>query len=425
MRIEVRPVAAVTVLFLVVLVVVAGPAVMASVTDSGEPERDIPGVTTVELEDGSEVWPYTSRSQNFGDRTLALNLVVYGNTSLTEWALRTDAHTDAEWRDVEDDEYDMGPGDEDGNQSSIVPDDIQGGAGLGEADGAVRWTYVETPSGETHWLRESYQLKDGSYLGQRDHLRAYEDPENDNWTVFQAHSEHWDWFQIRHTVHSIEETQATVELEFVDHPIVEGVIRDRWGNDRSSDSNGWATVVTLNDGMAPLLLGGLIFASVHTLRWRQLHQNEEVRTLTQSVVAAGSIVAVFAFVRFGAVRAEYAFPDVHIHLVAATFYPILVFGLPVSAYLTARQLDRRHAFTAVFVGFIVAMLIDYTSVGVTAVSLEAFLHRATLAVALGFIAAGASRTAREPNRKPGYVRTGVLLWLVALVIPLLHLVPFL
>ena len=425
MRIEIRPVVAVGVLFFVLLVAVAGPAAMASVTDSGGSERQVPGVETVELEDGSEVWPYTSRSPNFGDRTLALNLVVYGNTSLTEWSLRTEEFTDAEWRDVEEDEYDLGPGEEDGNQSVFSPTDVDGGAGLGEADGAVRWTYVETSAGESYWLQESYQLKDGSYLGARDHLRAYEDPADDNWTVFQAHSEHWDWFQIRHTVHSIEETQATVELEFVEHPIVDDVIRERWGNDRSSDSDGWATVVDLNDGAAPILLGALIFASVHTLRWRRLQEDEEARTVIHAISAAGSIVAVSAFVRFGAVRAEYAFPDVHIHLVAAAFYPALVIGLPVCAYLTTRQLESRHAFTAVFVGFIIATLMDFTAVGVTTVTLDTFLHRATLAVALGFIAAGASRTARDPGEHHGYVRTGVLLWIVALVIPLLHLVPFL
>ncbi|MFC7114337.1 hypothetical protein ACFQH2_04285 [Natronoarchaeum sp. GCM10025703] len=58
----------------------------------------------------------------------------------------------------------------------------------------------------------------------------------------------------------------------------------------------------------------------------------------------------------------------------------------------------------------------------TRLPLDTFVHRGALAVAIGLIAAGASQTAREPGVEHGYVRTGVLLWVVAVTIPLLQFV---
>ncbi|MFC7194450.1 hypothetical protein ACFQL4_06885 [Halosimplex aquaticum] len=65
------------------------------------------------------------------------------------------------------------------------------------------------------WIDETYQLHDGKYFASRYHLRVYESPyESDEWVAIQAHSDHWDWFRLRHTVHDTENAQDYVESEF-------------------------------------------------------------------------------------------------------------------------------------------------------------------------------------------------------------------
>lgn len=56
-----------------------------------------------------------------------------------------------------------------------------------EDNGSARYTYVRTAEGG-QWLAESYQYHDGAYLGDRHHLRAYEDPDS-NFTTIQTHRE--------------------------------------------------------------------------------------------------------------------------------------------------------------------------------------------------------------------------------------------
>lgn len=417
MEIEVRPVVAVAILFLVVGLLVGGSTVTGLLIDTPEDEpRATPEVDTVELADGSQLWPYTSRSERFGDRTLALNILVYGNDSLTKHIMESEGLTRGDWEDVQPEEYDV---------TATAGLLNATGANLRDADGAVRYTYVQTPDGENMWLDESYQLKEGDYLGVRDHLRAYQDPAGDNWTVFQAHTEHWDWFQVRHNVHTIQETQNTVELEFVDHPLVEELVRDRWGNDRSSDSDGWATTIWLDDDAAPFILGALLLLSVQTWRVREVVFHEDFQQVLRLLGAAASIIGLYLFVRFGALQAEAMFPDVHIHVLAAMFYPLLFVGIPVVTYLTTRQLSRTLAFIAGTGGFFIALLMDYTYLGVTTLPLDTLVQHVALAIALGFIAAGASRTARRPERQRGYVRTGILLWVVAMTVPLLVHIPHL
>lgn len=392
----------------VVLAVSAGSVVAAEF--SAAPEEREPH--TVRLEDGSELWPYTSRSTAFDERTLAINLVVYGNPDAAEAVLRESRV--AEWEDVEDDEEDIAPAEErepGANETTIA---------WGSADGAIRYVYAEG-----RWMTESYQLRDGDYLGARHHVRAYEDPTGGDWTAMQVHLEHWDWFHLRHTVHSTEESQLYVEEQFIDKWYVESLQRHRFDNEDGGDSNGWVTIIDLRGGSTPLVSVLVLFGSFRARRreWSAVSEwtdDSGVRRSLRSLSVVLALVAVYAAVRFGGIGIERLFPGVPPKLIAAVLYPVLVFGMPVAAYMAARALDATLAFTAGAIGFTVATFMDYTYLGVTTLPLNTFVHRATLAVALGFIAAGASRSARRPDVEFGYVRTGTLLWAAALSLPVLQ-----
>ncbi len=411
---EVRPTTAVTVLFVVIAAIIGASVVSAELSDSGgaaDPE-------TVTLEDGSELWPYTSKGPNYRERTLSINLVVYGDTDATERALRETSLAD--WEPVEEDQQDIAPAEEfevNGNRTTVA---------WGGASGATRYVYVDPADDRALWLVESYQLHDGDYLGARQHLRGYEDPAEDEWTAIQAHDEHWDWFHLRHTVHSIEESQLAIEEEFFGRWYVDSVTRDRFANDASSDADGWVTIVDLDERATQLLVAGLLLGSIgvaRTLeRGTELWQNEDVQRTLRSLATIGLLVLLYLSIRFGAVGIERLFPGLRTNAIVIVFYPLLVVGLPVVAYLSTRQLDREQAFAAASIGFTVAIFLDYTLLGVTTLPLDTFVHRGALAVAIGLIAAGASQTAREPGVEHGYVRTGVLLWVVAVAIPLLQFV---
>lgn len=133
-----------------------------------------------------------------------------------------------------------------------------------------------------------------------------------------------------------------------------------------------------------------------------------------------ALVGLYVLVRFGAIWTERLFPDVNPKLIVSIFYPILIIGMPVLAYLLSRQLGSTHAFIAASAGFIIAIFVDFTYLAVLRLPLDMFIHRIAMSVAIGFIAAGASQTARKPDVELGHVRTGVLLWLVAISIPLLQ-----
>ncbi|WP_254864009.1 hypothetical protein [Halovivax gelatinilyticus] len=416
MRVEIRPRTAVALLFAVLLLTLAGSIAGSEISSDGGSQATI---QTETLDDGAELWPYTSRAETTSQRTLALNVLIYGDADATERFLRE--QTVGEWEELDEDEMDIDP-----DEERVGGGDNESTIAWGSADGAIRYTYVDPPNGEPQWLDESYQLKDGTYLGDRHHIRAYTDPEENNWTAIQAHREHWDWFHLRHTVHSIEESQSYVESEFLDSWYVDQLSREWVGNDRSSDSDGWMTVVHLRDGLIPALLGALLVGSLGLPSWQRQHQvrdvwnDDNVQMTVRALLVATVIIAFFSFVRVGAVEAELYFADANPKTIAAFFYPLLVLGLPIVTYLGARQLEGTPAFTAAALGFVVAMFFDYTHVGVTSLPLHTFIHRITLAAALGFIAAGASQTARSPDVEPGHVRTGVLLWVVAVSVPLLQ-----
>lgn len=386
----------------------------SSVVIDGGSEQDDDTVDTVQLEDGSMIWPYTSRSAAFDERTLPINMVIYGDSKTVETLLREDARGD--WEDIEEDE-DVAPtedGDEPLNETTMA---------WGEASGADRYTYVNPPEGYGRWLAESYQLGDGDYLGSRHHIRAYSDPSGGNWTAMQAHLDYWDWFHLRHNVPSTEQSQLYLEDEFEDRWFIQGLQRVPFDNDAGADSNGWVTIIELYYSHALLLLLGIIGLSSASGRWEDveaLRYDDSVRTAARILAVVGGIVGLYILVRFGAIHAERRFPETNPKLIVGLFYPALVVGMPVVAYLLSRRLGSSHAFIAGSAGFVTAIFVDFTYLGVLRLPLDTFVHRIALGVAIGFIAAGASETARRPETTLGHVRTGVLLWLVAVSMPILQ-----
>nr|WP_241175246.1 hypothetical protein [Natronolimnobius sp. AArcel1] len=399
-------------MFAVLAVTVSGSLVGTELSADGQAAE----FETTTLEDGTELYPYTSAGQTTAERTLALNMIVYGDADATAYVLREQSA--GEWEELDDDEFDIAHDEASlENESSIA---------WGAADGSVRYTYVEPPGEPGRWVDESYQLKDGAYLGERHHIRAYADPIGGDWTAMQAHWEHWDWFELRHSVHSIEDSQSYVESEFFDQWYVDDLSREWIGNDLSSDGDGWVSVIELRDELLTALLAVAIIGSLRTRvkhgerTLTRLQNDAGVQMTLQSLVVVASIVALVMAVRVGAVRTELLFPEADPKLIVAVFYPLLICGLPIVAYLTARHLEPVPAFTAAALGFVIAMFLDLSQLGVSSLTLQTFIHRGSLAVALGFIAAGASQTARSPVFVLGHVRTGVLLWIVAVGLPVMR-----
>ena len=418
MRIELEVRTAVIILVTVLLAITLGGAIVAefsSLEDDQSPHVD----QTVELDDGSELWPYTSRSTSFDQRTLSINLVIYGHTNYTEYILR-DAPFSA-WEEVPEDREDIAPAEgHDLNESTTL--------GWGGAHGSDRYIWIHPAGGDGPiWLGESYQLENGDYLGERQHIRAYNDPVNSEWTAIQAHDEHWDWFHLRHTVHSIEDTQSAVEGELANRWYIHDYYRAHFENDLSSDADGWVTIIHLDEEALPLVFGALILmiGGVTTAHrdLRGFFQSEPaVLAGLRATMLSTILVLAYLGIRFGAIAVERSMVALEPKVIVVMFYPLLVIGMPIIAYLAARRLDATLAFWAATVGFVAAILIDYTYLGVFRLPVETFIHRFALAIAIGLIAAGASQTARYPGEFRGYVRTGVLLWLVAISLPLLQFI---
>jgi len=221
--------------------------------------------------------------------------------------------------------------------------------------------------------------------------------------------------------HCAEDSQRYVEREFMDRRYVSSVSRDHLGNDRGFDSDGWVTIIDLNgddgddgddrdDGGPPvhlamlgLLPGVMLIGHVTSRTEPRALVSPRVR---HAFVLAGALIGLYLFVRFGAIAVEARLGDLDPRFVAGAFYPLLVVGLPVCTYYFARPLDRPTAFAAGSVGFATAILLDYTALGVTRLPVTVFVHRFSTAIALGFIAVGASHAERIDPEDHGFVRMG-------------------
>ena len=417
MPVELRPVTAVAVLIVVLL---AGSIGSVVVTQAASGPTANP--TYLSLDDTDrQLWSYTSTAHSFDRATLALNAIVYGEPgAVRRFLLLEEGRVD--WNETASDEQDV----------ATDPTATEATGPAVEWDittGSSRYVYLSDGSANGssgQWLSVDYQVHDGTYLGSRHHIRAYTDPDRTaEWTAMQAHHEHWDWFMGRHVVTSTAESQSYVERDLISGTDAPEIRRVPAEEDRS-DFDRWLTIVDLRDlgvtaaAVLPIVVFGSVTGRVgragSTLRER--YPEEDVRTL----LLAGGIVALTLSVRLLGIQLEGAL-DVSPKTIAFGLYPGLFVGLPVVTYLLARPLDRSRAFTGASLGFVAAALLDYSLLSVTHLSLSMLVYRGGLASALGLIATGSSREERRDPEQVSHVRLGVLLWLVATLLPLLRHTP--
>ncbi|MHB9286697.1 hypothetical protein ACKVMT_06610 [Halobacteriales archaeon Cl-PHB] len=473
--VEPRPVSRSTALLvalaLVSLVVAGALAVEAGSTDDGATE--IPNVLVEPRPGDNVLWPFTSAGKTPSQRTLAINVIVHGNEDLLRYYL-TDRQG-ATWN-----ESTEGPMAADLNRSESEPLQLNGSlVGYSSARGATRYTYVrdfaltesvngtlrrphEALSFHTHrleespggrWISESYQLHEGDYYGHRYHLRVYESPyETDDWVAIQAHSEHFDWFRLRHTVHGIDDARERLESEFMGSGFVTDVRRKYLGNDGGPNFDGWSTVVELREIFGPrsesvgFLVVGL--GTAYRLRRRRDHGASRFapepgdasmtpdaalvdwlvdrvgrRRVVRGLQVVGdallfaSLAAIFLFVRAAGIFAERNLPWLSPAAITAVLYVFMVTALPLAAYRFARHNTPVRSFVLAAVGAGTGLWLDYLLLSVEVLPIGVVLHRVGVTVALGFVAAGATTASSQVPRRNRFVVAGGLLWLCLLVGP--------
>ncbi|WP_081985520.1 hypothetical protein, partial [Natrinema salifodinae] len=316
-----------TALFVLAIVFVAGPSLWLSLSTSqiaaddsvqrqAQQGEQAPEVVTFE-DSESGFWEYLSPTKGFQKRS-PINVIVRGDVDDVERIL-TEAE-EGEWSEINESEeealpetYSLTGGNESDNETDneTPPDgsafdesaagepngtatnaanesaDNESAANetedeerrgpvpdlnWGEADGGTRYAYIDPgPDERGYWTTETRQLEQGDYYGQRYHIRLYESPnEDDQWVAMQTHTEHFDWFTLRHRVHGSQSAQTKVESDFMSHPRIdpqEDVQRMYLGNRNSSDADGWATLVDLTSAGA-LLVPAMIGIGGHRRRRR-------------------------------------------------------------------------------------------------------------------------------------------------------------
>lgn len=360
-------------------------------------------------ENGSAIWPYTSRSRSFEGRTLAINVILYGEPDRVRDALRR--QTDAEWNRTNESESEQEV--ESGAQGAVEVEVNGTKIDWGPARGATRYTlFASDPESTTwRWVDESYQLHVGDYLGKRYHIRAYESPDGERWTAMQAHEEYWDWFRLRHTVTGTDGAQRFVENDFRDEPFVSEV-RRTWTGER------WITEIDLVGAALTLLLG----TATSTLPGRVRREFAALRETVDPIDATlfGISAGFYLGVRLGGVLLERAFPEIPTKAFAGMLYPLLAVFLPLLVVVLARRSTPLAAFAAAAAGLGAAFVVDFAALGLTVVPVDVALQRVATVVALGLLAAGgANRASDEPD---GWLLAGVACWIAALGLPLFGLV---
>jgi len=421
-----------------VTIVVAILAVAASVsvalsiaapppTDHVE-EGKANGSDLVELENSeSAFWPYLSTRHSFR-RGSAVNVVVRSDLDTTLARMQRD--TDVEWNRTE-------PTELDADEETFSAEEIDPSDGTsvdwGDATGSERYAFI-TPTGDPEdgtWFSESAQVHHGDYYGHRYHIRLYEAPdEDDEWVIMQAHTEHFDWFTLRHSVHGNEQAQRHVELDFIDQPFVEEVWRKHADNDEPYDSDGWITIVEFAL-LLPLTLVGTVGRSGAIKRrgraiWRNLESVDRQRLQAAAdrftlahVLLFGAIVGLVLGVRAGGIVLENNVPALSMHGISALLYPFLALGVPIATYAIARRIDRRmDAAVVASAALSTAIILDYSAIGVATLPIEIVLHRTAVIVSLGLLAAGATERGHKDARNAlpnGWLVAGAALWVGLLV----------
>ncbi|MFA9415871.1 hypothetical protein [Natrinema sp. HArc-T2] len=480
------------VLFVLAFVLIGGPSMALSLSSSQQPAAE-PTHTTqptpplVSFEDSeSGFWKYLSPRKAFQKRS-PINVIVRGDVADVERVL-VEA-SDGDWSEIDDAEeaavsetYALVGGNSTDNEthssnetplndsvatasnnsthnasndsSTNATDDTSTGQrsrlpefNWGEADGGTRYAYVDPgPNESGYWTTETRQLEDGDYYGQRYHIRLYESPnEDDDWVAMQTHSEHFDWFTLRHRVHGSQAAQRKVESNFMDHPQIDpknDVQRIYLANSNSSDADGWATVVDLAGLLVVPTLVGI------RARRRAAHGTADadhvIDRLGQRAAAAiddhladadrrrlaaafarlegghfalaFAIIALLLGVRAGGIVLEHRATFLTPHQIAALLYPVIGLGIPTATYLIARGLTRRLDAAIVAAGSLaVAIWLDYGMLGVDTLPLEVVVQRMLVVIALGLIAGGAAKRAARASKVNDMLLVGTAMWVLVLV----------
>jgi len=350
--------------------------------------------TIIEVGDsGDRLWPYTSRSERFEDRTLVINAIITENPEASREILGENVEDG--WDRTKPTRQPLG--------AQINLAESNSVSSWRHAHGSVRYTYVETGSGDGQWLEQRYQLHVGTYLGSRHHVRAFAPSEDASWTALQAHSEYWDWFRLRHTVTDIRGTADMLETEFQDSD-VESVERRHQRNARGLD-RGIVVVVGL---LLPTLVG------ITTRRdWASIDEALSKPTIRdQALVVFGLAAGIPLGVRALGIGLEDAIPLVTPKLFVLLLYPILALGLPIAVAWYAADLPNWLAAPAGGLGLAVGFTLEFAMLGL--VPPDTILqHRLLMAAALGALAAGGG------DRRSLLTLAGGAVWVWGLVAPLL------
>ena len=407
---EVSEKAAWTAVALLLVASLCGAVVLAEWPLWGVQLEDEDPSTVEPVENGTELWPYTARTTDTEARTLGVNLVVVGDTEATRRSM-TD-RSELEWNESApaDDPLAGNRSDRPGEENATGPrEQLEEGIAWGDARGAVRYTRV-TVDGEVRWLEESYQLHAGTYLGQRLHVRAYEDPDGE-WTAMQTHTEHWDWFRLRHTVTGVSEAQRAVESDFMAAPFAEDVARRHYDNP-TADGDGWATVVRLALSVLPLFGVAAVARLQETARFGRRQFVSHAREASIGALLFGTYLGV----RLSGIGLERLLSGVSPKLIAAPLYLLLVAGLPAIAYRLGRGSNPVWAGAHAVGGLGTAFLVDFALMGVSVIPLRFGLHRVAVLLAVALVAAGSAAVAEGESRGP--LAVGAAGWLLALALPL-------
>ncbi|MXV60934.1 hypothetical protein GS429_02380 [Natronorubrum sp. JWXQ-INN-674] len=428
---------------------VGGPSLLFSpATEDVAPDETEVTPRMTALEDSeSEFWRFLSPAERFQQRS-PLNVIVRGDTDDILRAMTEEA--DGEWEEMEAVEAEYEDNETVFQEQDFLEEHDRHATGIewGDAHGTTRYAYVDPGTGEdAYWTTESAQLEDGDYYGQRYHIRLYESPHpDDQWVVMQGHTEHFDWFTLRHRVDGVEAAQTKIESDFMEHPRVDveqDVRRVYLGNEGPSDANGWATVVDLT-GMVVLPAGVGLAArkrsrsagsavseqrdservSEHAPEAIDDHLTDVDRRRIAAAydrIEAGHIIlfftilALFLGVRMGGLLFERRVGFMTPHMIAAALYPVIAVGIPVATYAIAGTLTRRLDAAIVAAGSLaVAIWLDYGLLGVDSLPVDVVFQRMLVVVALGLIAGGAAKRATRDSRFNDMLIAGITMWVVVL-----------
>ena len=361
------------------------------------PAPEVDEESLIEVRGDYRLWPYTSQSTSVRGRTLAINVVFHADAETTRRAIERQPET--EWEETEENESEATA--ESQQVREIVERDWQ------DAQSSTRYTYVEGPDGGI-WFSETFELHHGTYLGTRDHIRAYESPDG-AYTAVQAHEEYYDWFRLRHTVPEIDAPATRLEDEFI-HGTADAEVRREYRGIDGGWSDGWVTVIEL--AAAALLSGALLRRRTRAVATELAERvREEAARHADAALLGVALAAVFAGVRVAGVALETAYPGVGPKVFAAPLYLVIAVGLPALVVAGAPRCDQTAAFLGVVVGLGSGFVIDFATVGV-AVPPDLIVHRVAVLAALGIIA-----MSRAADDRPALF-AGLLAWVVGLTLPL-------